>query len=72
MLVAGRDRVAVDATCCRIMEIDPFRIEYLKLAATGESQIAEAGIRQVGEEVQAVATRFDLIPEFSRIRLEKV
>ena len=32
VLVAGRDPVAVDATCCRVMGIDPKQIEYLQLA----------------------------------------
>ena len=35
VLVAGDDPVAVDATCCRIMQIDPYRIGYLRLAAGG-------------------------------------
>ena len=34
VLVAGSDPVAVDATCCRIMQIDPFQIGYLRLAAS--------------------------------------
>src|SRR5579862_3945181 len=32
VLVAGSDVAAVDATCCRIMGIDPQRIEYLRIA----------------------------------------
>jgi len=31
VLVAGADPVAVDATCCRLMRIDPMRIGYLRL-----------------------------------------
>ena len=33
VLVAGRDPVAVDATCCRIMRMDPLRVAYLQLAS---------------------------------------
>ena len=33
IVVAGSDPLAVDATCCRVMRIDPFRIGYLRLAA---------------------------------------
>ena len=29
----GEDLAAVDATCCRIMGIDPSRVEYLQRAA---------------------------------------
>ena len=32
VIVSGSDPVAVDATCCRIMQIEPSRIEYLTLA----------------------------------------
>jgi uncharacterized protein (DUF362 family) len=66
VLVAGRDPVAVDATCCRIMHIDPLRIRYLQLASGDRAaNLLEANIRQVGEPIGAVATRFQLPPDFS-------
>jgi uncharacterized protein (DUF362 family) len=71
VLVAGSDPVAVDATCCRIMRINPYGIDYLRLATGGvEAQISEQNIRQAGEAIAAVATPFDLIPQFRSIRLE--
>ncbi len=71
VLVAGSDPVAVDATCCRIMRINPLQIGYLKLATGGvDAQISEQNIRQTGEGIASVATPFDLIPEFRPIRLE--
>ncbi len=72
VLVAGRDPVAVDATCCRIMKIDPMQIRYLQLAVRrgDESQITEDHILQIGEPIQSVSTPFELIPQFQRIRLE--
>jgi len=71
VLVAGGDPVAVDATCCRIMKIDPFQIHYLRLASGGEgAHITEHNIRQVGESIESVTTPFELIPEFRRMRLE--
>jgi uncharacterized protein (DUF362 family) len=69
VLVAGSDPAAVDATCCRIMRIDPSKVGYLGLAAEGGAQIAEAGIRQTGEPIASVATPFALIPYFSTYRL---
>jgi uncharacterized protein (DUF362 family) len=69
VLVAGRDPVAVDATCCRIMQIDPLRIGYLQMAAESGAPLAEAHIRQGGEHIAAVATPFELIPEFRELRL---
>jgi uncharacterized protein (DUF362 family) len=68
VVVAGADPVAVDATCCRIMRLDPQRIGYLILA-TGSEQIREDWIPQTGESIASVATRFALLPELEFIRL---
>ncbi len=70
VLVAGNAPVAVDATCCRIMRIDPMQIGYLRLTAETESHLTEQSIQQIGETIESVATPFDLIPEFQRLRLE--
>jgi uncharacterized protein (DUF362 family) len=71
VLVAGRDPVAVDATCCRIMRIEPTRIRYLQLATVNSvSAILEENIVQRGETIQSVSTPFELIPEFQKLRLE--
>jgi uncharacterized protein (DUF362 family) len=69
VLVSGSDPIAVDATCCRIMGIDPFRIGYLGLAAADPARIAESGILQTGETIASVASPFALIPEFQSLRL---
>jgi len=71
VLVAGRDPVAVDATCCRIMEIEPSRVWYLTLAG-GLDGIAEQSIQQIGESVDSVATRFELIMELRKLRRQRV
>jgi hypothetical protein len=68
--VAGSAPVAVDATCCRVMRIDPMQIGYLRLAARAESHLAEARIQQIGEAITDVSTPFELIPEFRKLRLE--
>jgi uncharacterized protein (DUF362 family) len=70
VLVAGNDPAAVDATCCRIMRIDPAKVGYLRIAAEGGAQIAEAGIRQTGESIASVATPFALLPYFRSYRIE--
>jgi uncharacterized protein (DUF362 family) len=72
VLVAGSDPAAVDATCCRIMGIDPLKVRYLQMASDLSSHITEVNIRQLGESVESVATPFDLIPEFRSIRLENI
>ncbi|HSW48908.1 MAG TPA: DUF362 domain-containing protein [Bryobacteraceae bacterium] len=68
VIVAGEDRVAVDATCCRIMGIDPARIGHLRMAQT-QGQTMEANVRQIGEPIRSVRTAFELLPEFRSIRL---
>jgi uncharacterized protein (DUF362 family) len=68
VIVMGRDLVAVDATCCRIMGIDPAKVEYLQTAADF-GHVHEAGIQQIGEEVSAVRTDFQLIDDFKNLRL---
>jgi uncharacterized protein (DUF362 family) len=60
VLVAGSDVAAVDATCCRIMGIDPKKIEYLRIAR-GEANLGESAFRQIGEPVSSVRTAFELI-----------
>ena len=71
VLVAGSDPAAVDATCCRIMKIDPLQVQYLRLVAgTPGAHITERNITQIGESIESVATPFELIPEFRRFRLE--
>jgi uncharacterized protein (DUF362 family) len=47
VLAMGRDLVAVDATCCRRMGIDPAQVEYLQLAADREGVVAEDRIQVV-------------------------
>ena len=59
VLVAGSDVVGVDATCCRIMKIEPKKIEYLRLVRA-EQNLGENQFRQVGETIEAVKTKFEL------------
>jgi len=69
VLVMGGDLPAVDATCCRIMGIDPAKIEYLKMAADRLGVVEESRIEQRGEAVRAVRSEFRLIEQFKSARL---
>jgi uncharacterized protein (DUF362 family) len=69
VLVLGRDLVAVDATCCRIMGINPEKVEYLALAAD-LGHLHTDRIEQRGELVRSVRTDFKLIEDFSKLRLQ--
>ena len=61
VLVMGRNLAAVDATCARIMGIDPFRVEYLALAEGRLGPLAAAHIKQRGETMEAARTDFHLL-----------
>ncbi len=67
-IVGGADAVAVDATCCRIMRIDPTFIPYLQMTEDN-GQTKAAGVHQIGEPVSAVETEFQLIPMYAPLRL---
>ncbi len=68
VVVMGSDLAAVDATCCRIMGIDPDRLEYLRLASA-QGHVREPRIEQRAETISSVRTPFALIPEFQHLRL---
>lgn len=73
VIVAGAHPPSVDATCCRIMEIDPDKVGYLQLVAKRFGW-RDADVKQVGENIRAVKTRFALISAFAdyRVREEKL
>ena len=61
VLVMGRNLTAVDATCARIMGIDPFLVDYLAAADGLLGPLAVPDILQRGEALEAVRTNFRLI-----------
>jgi uncharacterized protein (DUF362 family) len=65
VLVMGSDLVAVDATCCRLMQIDPEKVAYLVLGNRKKlGLLAAAQIRQLGEAVEGRAQPFDTVGHF--------
>jgi uncharacterized protein (DUF362 family) len=72
VLVLGRNLPAVDATCARIMGINPHRVHYLAEAARHLGPVYASDIIQVGEPVASVRTDFkllDKIPAHRGLRL---
>src|SRR5205807_3487913 len=68
LLVMGTDVLAVDATCCRLMKLDPQRIAYLVLASLKKlGLLAEASIQQLGESIASVAQPFATVPHFQEL-----
>jgi len=60
-LVLGRNLAAVDATCARMMGINPHRVEYLKAADNRLGPVGDSRIIQRGESWQSVRTDFELL-----------
>jgi uncharacterized protein (DUF362 family) len=57
LFVAGRDVVAVDATCCRIMGFDPHKVKHVVRAnERGLGEIDDVDV--VGDKVENVMRRF--------------
>jgi uncharacterized protein (DUF362 family) len=63
VIIMGQNLPAVDATCCRVMGIDPSRISYLKKADQWLGPIQDIAIEQRGEPWKTVQTPFQLEPE---------
>lgn len=68
VIVAGSHPPSVDATCCRIMQIDPQKIGYLKLIQR-RSGWSPNLVQQIDEPISSVQTHFDLIPDLEHLRL---
>jgi uncharacterized protein (DUF362 family) len=71
VIVAGDHPPSVDATCSRIMGIDPSRLEYLQLVGKRTGWHL-ADIRQTGETIRSVYNPFTLIPEHRSLRIESL
>ena len=69
VLVAGNDPVAVDATCARIMGIEPERVDHLKRAGLLLGNLDEGKIHQLGELIAEVRNPFEVLPTFQGLRM---
>ncbi len=65
----GSDLVAVDATCARIIGLDPGKMTYLREGARYLGQADERRIVQRGEALSRFATVFDVVDMFKPLRL---
>jgi uncharacterized protein (DUF362 family) len=70
-LAMGTNLTAVDATCARLMRINPARVGYLADASGRLGPIAERHIDQRGETIASLAQPFRLIdhPAFAALRV---
>lgn len=69
-LIMGTDLLAVDATCCRLMQLDPAKVGYLALGAHKRlGLLAEAAIEQVGEPIANLARPFATVAHLQELSL---
>lgn len=67
-LAMGTDVVAVDATCARIIGLDPQKMAYLREAGRFLGHLDDARIDQRGEPPSRYRTRFDLVDHLTHLR----
>ncbi|MEE9293644.1 MAG: DUF362 domain-containing protein [Phycisphaerae bacterium] len=69
-MIMGRNLAAVDATCVRLMDLNPYGVKYLASASGRLGPIHEWNIAQRGESIATMRTRFDLVdvPHLAGIR----
>jgi uncharacterized protein (DUF362 family) len=68
-IVMGRDLPAVDATCARLMRLDPEQMGFLTSASKlGLGNIAAGAIEQRGESIAELARPFAVVPQFAWLR----
>jgi uncharacterized protein (DUF362 family) len=71
-LIMGCDPLAVDATCCRLMQLDPERVGYLVLGFQKRlGLLLENQIQQLGEPIGRLAQPFETIEPFHALRLAR-
>jgi uncharacterized protein (DUF362 family) len=71
-LIMGHDLVAVDATCCRLMMLDPDKIGYLVLGNMKKlGRMKEAEIVQLGEGIAALAQPFETVAHLEELRVRR-
>jgi uncharacterized protein (DUF362 family) len=68
VLVFGNDPVSVDATCTRIVGLNPEKIDYLQKAEEALGNLQIARIEQIGESIGNVRTPFEVIENFNYLK----
>jgi uncharacterized protein (DUF362 family) len=68
-LAMGTDLPAVDATCARIIGLDPAKMPYLSVSSRFLGNIQEGKIDQLGESPTRYRTQFDVVDSIRKFRL---
>jgi uncharacterized protein (DUF362 family) len=66
VVVMGADPLAVDATCCRLMQLDPAEVAHLRLGQQKKlGLLQEERIQQLGEPIARFSQPFETLPQFA-------
>jgi uncharacterized protein (DUF362 family) len=68
LLAFGADPVAVDATCARLMTLEPGKIEYLANAAPFLGNVGDDRIDQIGEPLDALRQDYHVLDQFEHLK----
>jgi uncharacterized protein (DUF362 family) len=66
-IVLADDPVAADATCARLMGLEPGRIVHIREGSRFLGNVSPALIDQVGETVNPPATPFQVVADFRHL-----
>lgn len=69
VIVMGSDFAAVDATCARLMGIEPMKVQYLAWAGQFFGNIDEHRIEHIGVEPATVQNDFKVLPRFDSLKI---
>ena len=70
VLVFGEDPVAVDATCCRLIGVNPVKVAYLREAAEFLGNLDTSRIDQRADDPTAFTQSYRLLERFDELRLD--
>ncbi len=70
-IAMSRDVVAADATCSRLIGLDPAKLRYLREAGNYLGNIQLGRIDQLGEPLERFTSDFEIIDRFKHLRLTR-
>jgi uncharacterized protein (DUF362 family) len=68
VVVLGSDPVAVDATCARLMGLDPEKITHLSRSGEFLGNVHGERIEQVGEEISRFRQSYRVLENFQHLK----
>jgi uncharacterized protein (DUF362 family) len=68
-IILANDPVAADATCARLMGLNPDKIAHIQAGSQFLGNSATDRIDQLGESVHLPEASFQVVPEFEYLRI---